>query len=189
MSIAHGAQFASCAVPTHSSEGIGEPIAESGEPIGESISDTLARLADRLAVVAVAAHVMERRYPSDVYARSIARASGELARDMRETVQRARDGAAWRAPRIVDATPDAPPASVGVTHQNAPRSTARAHQPASSTHATGATARKRRETPPAAPSASQASDSVAHPHTHAAPSGEPVRPSGDVSGVKGRRHE
>ena len=79
MSIAHGAQHASPTIllpledaTTHAD---GEPIGEGFEYIGE-----------RLAVLAVAARIMVRRNPNDVYARSIARETLRLAGAMREAL-------------------------------------------------------------------------------------------------------
>ena len=128
-SIPHAAPYASGAYPPVP---IGEHIADNGEGMGEGITDSLARLADRLAVLATAAHIMERRAPRDVYARSIAHEACVLALDMRETLHRAQAGAPMRSPVIVDASPassspdDPPPAP-----ENGERSTRR-----SSTRAT-----------------------------------------------------
>lgn len=101
--IAHGAPFANGA---HPHVPIGEPITDTGEgitPPGEGIADTLARLSERLAIVAVAAHIMEQRHPRDCYARSIARETHALTVELRETIRQAHTGAPMRAPRIVDA--------------------------------------------------------------------------------------
>ena len=107
-SIPHAAPYASGAYPPVP---IGEHIADNGEGMGEGITDSLARLADRLAVLATAAHIMERRAPRDVYARSIAHEACVLALDTRELLHRAQAGAPMRSPVIVDASPSPSPAS------------------------------------------------------------------------------
>ena len=133
-SIPHAAPYASGAYPPVP---IGEHIADNGEGMGEGITDSLARLADRLAVLATAAHIMERRAPRDVYARSIAHEACVLALDTRELLHRARAGAPMRSPVIVDASPassspdDPPPAPDGgerstrATHRASGRSSTR----------------------------------------------------------------
>lgn len=132
-SIPHAAPYASGAYPPVP---IGEHIADNGEGMGEGITDSLARLADRLAVLATAAHIMERRAPRDVYARSIAHEACVLALDMRDTLARAQAGAPMRSPVIVDASPspvsspteapeDAPDGGERATHRASGRSSTR----------------------------------------------------------------
>ena len=104
------------------------PDADTGEGIGERI----AYIGERLTILAVAARVMARRHPEDVYARSIEREAFLLARSMRDALT---VDTTPHAGRIVDAppTPATPAASTspmsdtapdaGVT-SSAPRSTA-----------------------------------------------------------------
>lgn len=103
MSIAHGAHNASPPLPLPLEGADGEPIGEGFEYIGE-----------RLTVLAVAARIMVRRHPGDVYARSIARETLRLAGAMREALH-TEDTASPSAPVsvIVDTTlaPSAPSAS------------------------------------------------------------------------------
>ena len=101
-SIPHRTTYASSAHP---------PIPP-GEGIGayhDPLADTLASIRDRLAVVAVAAHIMQRRAPRDCYARSIARETQALALAVRELHREASSGAPMRSPRIVDASPASSP--------------------------------------------------------------------------------
>lgn len=130
-SIPHRAPYASGAhPPVPIGEGIGENgegFSSTGEPTGEGIgayhdplADTLASIRDRLAVVAVAAHIMERRAPRDCYARSIARETQALALAMRELHREASSGAPVRAPRIVDAAPDTSPDATPASPSSSP---------------------------------------------------------------------
>lgn len=160
--IPHCAQCASSAhPPVPIGEGIGEGFTATGEGIGvyhDPLADALASISDRLAVVAVAAHIMQRRAPRDCYARSIARETQALALAVRELHRAASGGAPMRAPWIVDASPSPSPLDA----------TDAAPAPSSST--ARRSTRTPRQTPPQARHKAQASECATHPHASPEPS-------------------